>query len=700
MKKNITWFVLISIILGIASWLSLSSHFLNVWETSSKRILLSLPVLFFLGGGISFFLIRTIHIHLGKLTLKVQMRCAIASILVGVFLLLVIPVRVPEFPVTYSFNILATGETSDETEGSEVWLTSISTGKEVFSKHLKDICQGEWLQKENYLVSQKNQPSELICSIRTSQDIIVHFRTTPRSGKVALVYGDQKEELDLYSAKEDINFIQIKNAPSTAQILFNYTLLFSDWLLLSLILLITNLWLLSRENIPLSSVNERWLSWFWYALPMMFSWTLFLLAFWPGSMTTDSLGQWQQVLSGEFTDFHPASHTLTIWLLTRIWFSPASVAFTQILALSGVIGWGVSMIHHWGAPNWLTWVVVGLMAISPANGMMVITLWKDIPYSISIVALTILVLQIVNTKGKWINNHASWLILGFVAGLVSLFRHNGILVAFGTLSCLLLSYRNHWKRVLTALIFAVGFWGVTRGPIYGIAGVTRSQNNLFIGFVSLDVINRHLVSGTPFLPEEKSFLFQVRPSESDWPYDCYRRTNLLYDGNLNTTFITNHSAKLVRLAITLTLRDPFETFEHSICRNAYILQITQPLKSSYQYAPAGIYKNSLGLETKSKLTIFQTLIRNIAPITGERPWNWLIWRTAIWMYLLIFASIIASIKSKSWKYLLISAPILLNSMSLLFSSGLQSFRYVYPTLLVSILLSGYLLLLPKVNFDE
>ena len=488
--------------------------------------------------------------------------------------------------------------------------------------------------------------------------------------------------------------VSLRNAPGKLQVGLKYGVLLADWIWISLILLAASIWAIAHRSIESPESKGASLSWFWFTLPIFLVWSIYLLVFWPGSMTTDSLGQWREVVSGQFTDFHPAFHTLSIWLITRLWFSPAAVALAQILALSGLVGWGVSLFHRWGAPGWLTWLVVGLMAISPVNGMMIVTLWKDIPYSISIVALTLLVLLMIKSEGKWIEKRLAWMILGAIAALTALYRHNGIVAAFGTLGCLLLAYRNHWKRLLGALLLAIGFWWGVRGPLYNLLGVPQSQGSLFWGISSVYVIDRQLASGIPLLEDEKAFLSQVYPLKPGWPYDCYNLNKILEDGRLDTTFVAAHGTELARLALSLTLRNPTETFNHLICHNAYIFQITQPPRSGYEYAPGKIYNNSLGLENNSKLPELRSLILATMQKTSPRQWSWLIWRTAFWTYLLIFASMIASFRANSWKYLIILTPILFNDLSLLFSSGIQSFRYVYPAMLISILMSGYLILLP------
>lgn len=121
----------------------------------------------------------------------------------------------------------------------------------------------------------------------------------------------------------------------------------------------------------------------------------------------------------KFTDWHPAFQTLTNWLITRVWLSPPAIAFTQIVAMSLVLGWGLAEQRRLGAPRWLPWMVTLVIVLIPSNGLMVIALWKDVFYSISVIVFTILVFKITLSYGEWFQRHpVAWVYLGCTAALV------------------------------------------------------------------------------------------------------------------------------------------------------------------------------------------------------------------------------------------------------------------------------------------
>lgn len=162
-----------------------------------------------------------------------------------------------------------------------------------------------------------------------------------------------------------------------------------------------------------------------YSFLMIVIWSLWLLVFWPGIMSNDSIDQWTQITTGKFVDIHPVFHTLFLWFLTRVYFSPATIAIVQILILSLLSGGILYYFEKLGSPKIILWGISFFMAVSPVNAEMVITLWKDIPYSTALLGLTFIFLIIVYSNGNWLYQNKNLLLLGITTLLVFLFRHNG-----------------------------------------------------------------------------------------------------------------------------------------------------------------------------------------------------------------------------------------------------------------------------------
>jgi hypothetical protein len=218
-------------------------------------------------------------------------------------------------------------------------------------------------------------------------------------------------------------------------------------ILLGLMLLFLSVWIATSIPYKKRAAVHRSLlvSSIKYVVPIMLVWLVYLLAFYPGMMSADSMDQWGQVLSGRFVDHHPAFHTFLIWLLTRLYFSPTVVAIAQIISLAIVAGLWFAFFESLGIRRWLIWITALVFAVIPVNGTMVNTLWKDIPYSTAVLGLTLIVTLVVFTRGQWIDSIASQIILGLTATLVLLLRHDGLLLGVGTLVILFLAYPGKLK---------------------------------------------------------------------------------------------------------------------------------------------------------------------------------------------------------------------------------------------------------------
>lgn len=157
------------------------------------------------------------------------------------------------------------------------------------------------------------------------------------------------------------------------------------------------------------------LLWARLAAPCWVVWSLYLLAFWPAVMSVDSVKQWDQMITGQLTDAHPAVHTATMWALTRLWWSPAVVAVTQVVVLGALVGVVLAGLWRAGVPKAVVMSVAAATALLPATGALAVTLWKDVPYAAAVLALTCLVLRIVLTDGSWLERWWTPVALGLAA---------------------------------------------------------------------------------------------------------------------------------------------------------------------------------------------------------------------------------------------------------------------------------------------
>ncbi|MCL2495357.1 MAG: hypothetical protein FWE98_06860 [Oscillospiraceae bacterium] len=211
-----------------------------------------------------------------------------------------------------------------------------------------------------------------------------------------------------------------------------------------------------------------------------------LSAHYPGGATYDNYRQWGQVQQGVFDDWHPAIHTMLIWLATRIVNQYAFFIAVQMLCFGLLAGWMAATLRAWGlGPGWVAAFAVSLLSARSTGGILLFA-WKDSLFTVLALALAVQVINIVLSDAKWLGTWPNRAAFALVVALLSLVRHNGMFFTIPLLALLLVLYmkKSAWECVITALMAAVLILGV-RGPLYGLVGVTRDENQGYVEAVGL-----------------------------------------------------------------------------------------------------------------------------------------------------------------------------------------------------------------------
>jgi len=419
----------------------------------------------------------------------------------------------------------------------------------------------------------------------------------------------------------------------------------------------------------------RWLK---YALPMLLIWGIYLLAFWPGMMSADSMVQWDQVLTGRFYDHHPAFHTFIIWGLTRFSLTPAVVSIAQILVLGLLAGAILAFIETLGVQRWLLWLASFIFALSPVNGTMVVTLWKDIFYSTAMLALTYFLFRIVYSKGRWLQALSSKIILGISAALVSLLRHSGWPVAIGSLVAAVLAFPGKWKPILVSLGITVLLFLGIRGPVYQLVGVQKSTI-LLESSLSLYTLAAYTAPDT----HADGLFNTIQPLSDEWTCDIWSSLGSSWqEENLDMDI------EFATMAGNFVQRIPKVLLYTYSCRRSIVWVIYDPseLVRNPSHTELLIDPNPYGLHPVSKIPELQALVSDLVLKTSRNgDINWLIWRPALYLYLFLFVVAVNVIRHKKIQFFLPAVPLLLQSVATTLVIIMPNFRYHYSAYLIGLI---------------
>lgn len=214
----------------------------------------------------------------------------------------------------------------------------------------------------------------------------------------------------------------------------------------------------------------------------MFVSLVYFWAYFPGILIIDSANQWSQAHSlTAWNDWHPVGNTFVIWMLTRIWDSPAIVVLFQITIFSLVMTYGyVSMIKA-NVSNKVTNSLIGFFIIFPYFNMLAITIVKDSLFSYSFTAVLITLVNMY-LKNRGSNFDFAVLLLGNLG--ILFFRHNGfpILLASEIVFVFVFWGKSFWKLHI-AMLLSLTIYLIISGPVYNRFNVIPAPKNEDIGML-------------------------------------------------------------------------------------------------------------------------------------------------------------------------------------------------------------------------
>ena len=411
--------------------------------------------------------------------------------------------------------------------------------------------------------------------------------------------------------------------------------------------------------------------------------TIVLLAFWPGILSVDSLVQWEQVKSGNINDAHPFYHTVFLLLISKIWNSTTIISIFQIISFSFI--WTYICKYFRKKINYKNSFAFHIIytifiCMIPLINIYSITVWKDILYSYSLLLLSVLFL-ILEDK-KYIISYKSIIFLSFLILLLSLFRHNGLIVFILAIIFILIrmlmnkiNYKKILVFVLSCLILYFSFNSVKVNYLNSKdkSVETSSAINNYIIFM----ISSYIHYGIEFDDEDEKIIYEIISPE-DW-INCYYpyTINVISSSpSKNTEAIKKYSDELKRIIIKYSLRHPTLLLKHykdadAILWNvkpdmySFIYTYSENNKYGFDYVENPILKKSNKFFSDN---VNWTLNNNIA-----KKFN----IPALPLYISIILTIIICIITRKMKYGVLILPMMLNTISLVPINLAQDLRYVY-----------------------
>ncbi|MCX7016295.1 MAG: hypothetical protein NTW86_27695 [Candidatus Sumerlaeota bacterium] len=442
---------------------------------------------------------------------------------------------------------------------------------------------------------------------------------------------------------------------------------------------------------PLEPFRPRRFAAFFAAFALMG--LVWLSGFYPGTMNSDSLTQWKMAHRLGIHDAHPALLTLCYRWITRVWDSPAAIALAQILLQSVALAWAMDFLCRARLRRAAVLALFLLAWLSPRNGAMGVVLWKDVPYSAVVLLLTVLLARFpfeASARRRW----GLAALLGFLAALAPLLRHNGLLILLG-MAILAPVFFWPWRRFLWAsglaalLTYGTVVWALF--PLYHV-----QHFPYWPVFTWMELLAPVVDQDPPLSAQECGFLDSARTLNDRWAYNSASAAMSL--NGFHAEFIVPRVGELRRLVCSLGGRYPSLVARGRVQQWNFLCVPFQTAALPVSYPMFRITRNTYHLETRPLSPALNAFLRGLVAFTSQKALYWLVWLPGLRFWVVLTAMIAIAWRTKEFRRLAPFAPALLNTLSLALLCFSQELRYQFPLTLSTGFLVG-LALLPRAPSD-
>ena len=408
---------------------------------------------------------------------------------------------------------------------------------------------------------------------------------------------------------------------------------------------------------------------------------IYYAAYYPGAFPTDSFNQYRQVITGHYSDWHPVLHTLfSIWLPLKItggWIG--AISLFQILIFTVALGYCFQTIRKYAGKKYAAGSMIYILC-NPLICTAVIP-WKDTSFAIGALLLVVFSIEIIMTKGMWLNSFPH--ITGFVIVMVftTVFRHNAVLFTVPLLFAVLFQIRK--KSFLIVLLSSIALLALIKGPLYSAVHVEKPDNRQVETLGLPMTVIGAAVTYNPDALDDDILEFAYKIARKDvWEnyYTLGEFNDFKFSNESNEDVIEEYGSKRVlEMMFRCIKASPTISLSALVKLTESVYTVTDPHPVLiYPYIDA----NDYGIERASDRSTPAHLVYSIRSFVQDFfPHIFLFYGVAD---LLVISTVLSRCNRKNWKIALFALPLLVYNFgtSLLLTGYSDSPRYFYYTVLI------------------
>ena len=299
------------------------------------------------------------------------------------------------------------------------------------------------------------------------------------------------------------------------------------------------------------------LTFFLIFIPMLIGY----LYWYPGIHNLDTLGQWMQVTSNTFNDWHPAFHTLTIWFISRVCESYSFVVLVQNILFCFALSYLFSTLDRWGLSIKALAVIFGIIVLTPETQTIMQILLKDCMFTVAVIILTAMLIDMYFDDCSL--KLAQIVTFSVISGAATMLRHNAF---FYTVPLVLFLTTKYWKRqyVKYMIVIFVLTVVVIRWPVYSFFRVTYPNNIVSesVGWPMTILGDIYVKNPSGLDDEAKNFLLTFSDDKA-WK-EKYRLgdfDSIKWETESDQEFLSNNSVnKYLSMTLRAVINNPLIAF--------------------------------------------------------------------------------------------------------------------------------------------
>ena len=389
-------------------------------------------------------------------------------------------------------------------------------------------------------------------------------------------------------------------------------------------------------------------------------------------------------------NWHPPFYILWLKAIVRVWNSTYAVLMVQYVWFAFVFLEGMRLLYRKGMTSAVIIFITALSALNCGNMVHLTTIWKDIPYAISVFWITILIARFMLEDQR-----RSWLIyIELIIALVcaALMRQNGIIVFIVLIPILIFTFRKKWK-MWVACALSIALVLIVQFPLYSYLDIQRNPGGgKYIG-LGQDIMAVYYNGGN--LNDDAMNIVNVLSSNdiAEFGYTPYW-ANSSYELNIPAT-------EFIKAYIDTFVRNPVLMIREIVCRQDCVWDLligqdgTLGCVNFTGTMDSDATWNSL-VQVRQNNFLTERVSEYTARSANLSLLNMIEWRAGIWtLFTVIAFATCVFLKNNRKLWILFSVQIG-HILSLILSTGWSDYRYYWPLTLIGLFL---ILLVPTIGRD-